>query len=135
MNKKILVVDDDPAIREQLVLGLAADYEMYEASDAKAARRAFWREIPSLVFLDVGLPDGSGMDLIRSFTSGESPAVVIMLTSNQDLDLARKALELGASEYVTKPCSTSMIKQIAKKRHGPARRPGGDHGVPWRTAK
>ncbi|MFC1678752.1 response regulator [Elusimicrobiota bacterium] len=135
MREKILIVDDDPDIREQLVLGLAGEFEMHEARDAGSARRIFRREIPGLVFLDIGLPRSSGLDLIPVFTGSGSPATVIMLTSHDDLDMAQEALELGATEYLTKPCDISLVRRIARKRLGRQAKEEDQSCFPWRVIK
>jgi len=129
--KKILVVDDDPDVRKLLVLSLHKAYEVHEAPDIQSGIKAFNREHPALVFLDIRLPDGSGMDHIHDFTQYPDPATVIMLTSEQDISLALEAIDKGASEFITKPCSADSLRRIAARIDGePGERP--DSGVPWR---
>ena len=115
MKPKILVVDDDPVIRKLVRAGLGADFEVSEAATCAEASDAFKRESPTLVLLDIGLPDAEGTTLIQPFASSEQKAFVIMLTSVEDMDTARESLGMGASEYLTKPFAIEDLRIAAKR--------------------
>lgn len=109
--KRVLIVDDDKALREALVEQLAEfdDYEVAEAGTAAdgfaAAKDGFF----DLVILDVGLPDRDGRDLCRDMRQAGIKAPIIMLTgADTETDTVR-GLEAGANDYVTKPFKFAVL--------------------------
>jgi two-component system, OmpR family, KDP operon response regulator KdpE len=101
---RILVVDDEPAIRRFLKTSLAAqDYHVMEADTAKAALEAIRRNAPDVLVLDLGLPDGDGFEIIRELRSKGSAVPIVVLSSRVDEAGKVRALDLGADDYVTKP--------------------------------
>jgi DNA-binding response OmpR family regulator len=110
---KLLLVDDDADLLD--VTGFAleqAGFNVVQASTVAGAVKAFRRERPDLVLLDINLPDGLGFDACLAIR-GESAVPVMMLTvRGEEEDLVR-ALELGADDYVTKPYSPrSLIARV-----------------------
>jgi two-component system KDP operon response regulator KdpE len=100
---KILIVDDEPAIRRLLRSSLAAnDYRTVEAENGKTALDLVAREKPDLVILDLGLPDIDGLEVIRKIRANSAVPIVI-LSSRDDERGKVDALDLGADDYVTKP--------------------------------
>jgi two-component system KDP operon response regulator KdpE len=106
---RILVVDDDAAIRRALVAELmAAGYEVCEARDGAEGFRAFEQGEPDLVLTDLAMPVADGFDLVRRVRGqGETPIVVLSVRGT-DADKIR-ALDLGADDYVVKPFSTAEL--------------------------
>jgi DNA-binding response OmpR family regulator len=101
----ILVVDDEPTIRDVVVRYLRREgYTTLEASNGEAARAMLERESPSLIVLDLMLPGIDGLALCR-WIRGRSPVPVIMLTARGEEADRIVGLELGADDYVTKPFS------------------------------
>jgi DNA-binding response OmpR family regulator len=101
----VLVVDDEPIVREVVVRYLQREgYETLEAGDGNLARRLVERHDPSLVVLDVMLPGVDGLELCRWIRT-RSDLPVIMLTARGDEADRIVGLELGADDYVTKPFS------------------------------
>jgi DNA-binding response OmpR family regulator len=101
----VLVVDDEPIVREVVVGYLQRDgYRTLEAADGDRARELLERESPSLVVLDVMLPGIDGLELCRWIRS-RSQMPVILLTARGDETDRIVGLELGADDYVTKPFS------------------------------
>jgi DNA-binding response OmpR family regulator len=101
----ILVVDDEPTIREIVVAYLKREgYRTLEAADGNRAREILEAETPSLVVLDVMLPGTDGLELCRWIRS-QSKLPVIMLTARGEESDRIVGLELGADDYVTKPFS------------------------------
>jgi two-component system KDP operon response regulator KdpE len=101
---RILVVDDEPAIRRFLRASLGAQgYQVIEAQTAHGALELFRRNTPDVVVLDLGLPDGDGLDIIKELRDGGSAAPIIVLSSRTDEAGKVRALDLGADDYVTKP--------------------------------
>jgi DNA-binding NtrC family response regulator len=82
-KEKVLVVDDDSAIRYTLTEALRGwGYEPLEASTVAAALESFDAEKPSAVLQDVNLPDGSGLDALLEYKKRKPQAIVIMITGN-----------------------------------------------------
>ena len=102
---KILVVDDDPAIRNLIYRFLAKqDYEMEAAEDGSKALAVFEQFTPDLVILDVNLPDTNGYDLCKEMQS-RTGVFVLMLTSRTDEADKIRGFAEGADDYLTKPFS------------------------------
>ena len=108
--KKLLVVDDDPAIRELIRRFLAQnDYIVESADNAKTARHIFKKFSPDLVILDVNLPDGSGFNLCAEMRS-QTDVLVLMLTCLNDADNQLEGFNRGADDYLTKPFHLQILK-------------------------
>ena len=107
---KILVVDDEPAIRKLLRVGLTAEgYALIEAPNAREALRLVQEDQPDLILLDLGLPDMSGHDLLERWRSQPLELPIIILSSRTDEAGIVRALECGADDYVTKPFGTREL--------------------------
>ncbi|HAO12279.1 MAG TPA: DNA-binding response regulator [Planktothrix sp. UBA8407] len=117
---KILVVDDDPAIRNLISRYLSQqDYQVETASDGYSALERFEQFNPDLVVLDLNLPDTTGLALCREMQSRTS-VFILMLTSEKDPKLGLKE---GADDFVTKPFDLEelnlRIKAILKRQRNP----------------
>jgi len=101
---RILVVDDEPAIRRFLRASLGAQgYQVSEAQSGQTALEMFRRNTPDVVVLDLGLPDRDGFGIIKELRDSGSAAPIIVLSSRADEGGKVRALDLGADDYVTKP--------------------------------
>ena len=111
---RILVIDDEPPIRNLLRMGLTANgYQIIEAANGKAALERL-SQAPDLIILDLGLPDIDGHDLLRSIR-GRNEAVPIMVLSSRGDETGKvQALDLGADDYLTKPFG--MDELLARMR-------------------
>lgn len=100
---RILVVDDEPAIRRLLKTSLTAEnYDVVEAASGAEGWAVFGQAKPDAVLLDLGLPDMDGKELIRRIRgTGLTPIVVLSIRSDEHGKV--EALDLGADDYVTKP--------------------------------
>lgn len=110
---KILVIDDHVLIREALrglLAELRKDAEVVEAGDAREARRAV-AEHPDLdlVLLDIGLPDGSGFDLLTDLREAHPAISVVMLSGRDDSDEMARALALGALGFIPKSARREVM--------------------------
>ena len=108
----ILVVDDEPAIRQMLAFALAGDgHRCIEAADAAEANAVFTGSHPDLILLDWMLPGISGVDFARRIK--RDPATrnipVIMLSAKGEEADKIRALDTGADDYITKPFSTKEL--------------------------
>lgn len=112
---KVLVVDDEPAIRKLLNTGLSTQgYDVTSAGSAAEAVERAARTPPDLVILDLGLPDMSGTELLARWRAEGFGAPVVILSSRTDEAGIVEALESGADDYVTKPFG--MNELIARIR-------------------
>jgi DNA-binding response OmpR family regulator len=115
----VLVVDDEPIVREVVVRYLEREgYSTLEADDGEKARALVERESPDLVVLDVMLPGTDGLELCRWIRS-HSELPVIMLTARGEEADRIVGLELGADDYVTKPFSprelTARVRTVLRR--------------------
>ncbi|WP_185984649.1 response regulator transcription factor [Aureimonas mangrovi] len=107
---KVLVVDDEPAIRRLLRVGLTAEgFALVEAPNGKDAIAKAASDKPDVVLLDLGLPDMKGQDLLMRWRENGVALPVIVLSSRTDETGIVAALELGADDYVTKPFGTKEL--------------------------
>jgi two-component system, OmpR family, KDP operon response regulator KdpE len=101
---KVLVVDDEPAIRRFLRTSLTAQgYLVSEAENGATALEQLRRSAPEILVLDLGLPDIDGFDIIERLRGQGSAIPIVVLSSRSDETGKVKALDLGADDYVTKP--------------------------------
>lgn len=103
---KVLVVDDEFAIRDMLRMALEmADFSCIEAENIQVAHQLVVDERPDIVLLDWMLPGGSGLELLRRLKRNDSTAdiPVIMLTAKTAEDNVIQGLDVGADDYITKP--------------------------------
>ncbi len=102
--RKVLVVDADESTRREIRVACAQDgYHVLEAESGAEALRELGTERPSLVLLEVALPDGSGFDVCRELRKTDAVVPVIMMSARSDEIDVVVALEIGADDYVTKP--------------------------------
>jgi DNA-binding response OmpR family regulator len=123
----VLVVDDEPIVREVVVRYLErAGYRTLEADDGDGARKLVETQPPDLVVLDVMLPGTDGLELCRWIRS-RSELPVIMLTARGEEADRIVGLELGADDYVTKPFSprelAARVRSVLRRAARPAEEP------------
>jgi DNA-binding response OmpR family regulator len=123
---QIVIVEDDRDLATGLCKALKEEgRNIVSCEDLKSARDQIFLTSPALVLLDVNLPDGNGLDLVKEIREKNLPVPIIMLSANDtDADVV-KGLELGADDYVTKPFSLSVLRarvstQLRKHETGSA---------------
>jgi len=103
-TRKVLIVDSDANSRREVRTACAQDgYQVLEAESAADGLRELGTGHPSLVLLEVALPDGSGFDFCRELRKVDASVPVIMMSTRSDEIDVVVALEIGADDYVTKP--------------------------------
>ena len=106
---KVLVVDDDATLRKTLEIGLRAEgHEVLLAADGRSALQAVTEDQPDLVVLDLGLPDLSGVEVLRQLRTWSQLPVVVLSARDGSHDKV-EALDVGADDYVTKPFGTDEL--------------------------
>ncbi|MEP2718510.1 response regulator transcription factor [Pseudophaeobacter sp.] len=130
---KILLVDDDPRLRDLVRLALErAGWQVVTAADGQEALLHASREVPDFIVLDIGLPELDGFEVCRRIRQ-RSEVPILFLTARDDEVDCVLGLELGADDYVTKPFSpralVARIKAITK-RSQPTQKPAAlTHGT------
>ena len=109
--KQLLIVEDDKTLNEGLCKALQQDDRKIISCDClKAARAQLALGIVDFVLLDINLPDGSGLELLKEIKKQKATLPVILLTANDtDRDIVQ-GLETGADDYITKPFSLSVLR-------------------------
>jgi DNA-binding response OmpR family regulator len=106
---RVLVVDDEPMVREVLARYLEqAGFAVSTAEDGEEALTAFGSEQPDLVLLDLMLPRIDGFEVFRRMRAGSSAPVIMLTARGEETDRV-VGLELGADDYVTKPFSPREV--------------------------
>jgi DNA-binding response OmpR family regulator len=118
---KILIIDDEPAIRGLLRLQLEkAGYSVIEAADGIEGLLTVKTETPDLIFLDVMIPKMDGWQVCQEIKKKYSQIPVIMLTTLTQTIEEMRGWESGADEYVGKPWSVDQVLEIVAKFLKPA---------------
>jgi two-component system response regulator MprA len=104
MNNRILVVDDEPAVREALRAGLEFEgYEVTLAADGLGALEAIAKQAPDAIVLDVMMPRMDGLTVLRRLRSFDAALPVLLLTARDTVGDRVTGLDVGADDYLTKP--------------------------------
>lgn len=115
MVERLLVVDDEPSMREFLEIMLAHDgYQVSTASDGDAAYKIYRQEEPDLVLTDVKMPGMNGLDLIKQIHSLDPAVPIIAITAYACTDDALRAVKEGAYDYVSKPFEIDDLRIIIR---------------------
>lgn len=110
-NELILVVDDDEVIRWTLREALQSwGFATVEAGSATEAVKQFHTELPAAALLDIDLPDGSGLDVLREIKREHPEAIAIMITGNVQVDNTISALRGGAYDFIGKPINLEELR-------------------------
>ena len=110
-RQQILVVDDDEAIRWTLREALQSwGFEATEAASVADANAQLKTDLPAAVLLDIDLPDGSGLDVLREIKREHQDAIVIMITGNVKIDNTISALRGGAYDFIGKPINLEELR-------------------------
>jgi response regulator RpfG family c-di-GMP phosphodiesterase len=111
---KLLIVEDERNMREFLKdFFEKQNYEVYTVSNGEEALKLIRNLRPHLVFLDIGLPGMSGIDILARIKEMDNTIKVIMVTAVQDKQKIEEATRLGASDYVMKPFSFEYMEKVA----------------------
>lgn len=120
-QKRVLLIDDEKAIREVLSLHLKSEgYQLEEAVTGSQGLEKIKTFHPNLIILDLGLPDKNGLDILKDIRTW-SQVPVIVLTVNDDEKMKVKLLDSGADDYLTKPFSPAELMarvRVALRHYG-----------------
>jgi DNA-binding NtrC family response regulator len=118
--KKALVIDDDEMDLELLNIVLSKeDYTVISTADGPQGVTLYKHHHPDVVFLDLGLPSMSGIEVLRDIRMHDSDAQVFLITGYGSVESATAAMRLGAVEFIEKTSDVDvMIKKIKSALHG-----------------
>ena len=129
----LLIVDDEVSLRDFLTIVFEEDgWRVETAATVADARAAIQKNEPDLIFCDLMLPDGSGLDLLRDAKAQNPSIAVIMITAHTSTKSAVEALKAGAFDYIAKPFDIDEIKIIV--RNAVERKELEDENLHLRTA-
>lgn len=110
MAKKILIADDNADLRGTIRQLFREDFEILEASNGREAVEVARKELPRLVLLDITMPEMSGVEALAAIRTIDASMLVIMLTSEGDIEVAKQTLDNGANAYITKPFNVESLR-------------------------
>jgi DNA-binding response OmpR family regulator len=116
-NSKIMIVDDDPDLRQALRLRLRANqYDTVNAVDGYSAIAMAYKERPDLIILDLGLPAGDGFVVLERLQKDDklSTIPVIVLTARDPQSSERRALRVGATAFFQKPADNAELLEVIR---------------------
>jgi two-component system OmpR family response regulator len=128
--RRILVVDDDPGLREEVADYLAGHgYEVHTAGDGVEMDTVLAETEIDLVVLDIMMPGEDGLSICRRTASSGGPAIIMLSAMGEEVDRVL-GLELGADDYLPKPCSPrellarvrALLRRLDDRRYGQPRR-------------
>ncbi|MDY6863131.1 MAG: sigma-54 dependent transcriptional regulator [Thermodesulfobacteriota bacterium] len=114
-RKKILIVDDELAVRESLRMILEREYKLLMASNGEKALKILEKEHPHLVLLDIIMPDLNGIEILRRIKEKDGAITVIMITAIKTVKTAVESMKLGAYDYLNKPFDLNEVRLLIKK--------------------
>lgn len=130
MRRKILVVDDEPSIADNIIYALETEgFETHWHSTGKSALQQVRVETYALIILDVGLPDVNGFELARELKRDSSLPIIFVTARSDEIDRV-VGLELGGDDYVVKPFSP---RELSARVKAVLRRVGNNPTVPQNT--
>ena len=113
---KILVVDDEHSILETLQMFLEEKgLQVFTADTGEKGLLIFEQEHPQTVILDIRLPDGNGLDVLKSMMEKQVPSKIIMITAFQDMETTIMAMKRGAFDYIHKPLDIDQVEQAVDR--------------------
>jgi PAS domain S-box-containing protein len=116
MAEKVLLVDDEDAIREILGLSIAdLGYDVTTAANGELALAAFKEHRPSIVLTDIKMPVMDGIELLKHLKELDPEVEVIMISGHGDMDLVIKSLQYEAADFITKPIRDELLVSALKR--------------------
>lgn len=111
-----LIVDDEPDILELLEITLnQMDIQCCKATDLNSAKILLSKHSFQLCLTDMKLPDGDGLQLLTDIQNSQSPMPVAVITAHGSMDIAIKAMKMGAFDFISKPIDLNSLRQLVQK--------------------
>lgn len=110
MTQKVLIIDDEKPTLAMFELFLEAyGFEVLSAENGEDGIMVFEKEKPSIVFTDIKMPGMDGFEVLKRIKTNAPNAVVIVITGHGDKELAKKALDLNATDFIHKPVQKEAL--------------------------
>ncbi|NJN16459.1 MAG: response regulator [Oscillochloris sp.] len=114
--QELLIVEDDVILQLSLTAMLRRDgYTIHAARSVAEARVLLMQAHPLVVLLDLGLPDGSGFDVLNQLKELHTPPLAIVTTASDSIAVVIEALRLGAFDYLTKPLNNDLLRTALRR--------------------
>lgn len=112
----ILICDDSLLVRKKMkdCLSEYGDFDIVEASSGQSSIELFRQHEPDLVFLDIVMPDKTGIEALQEMMAVRKDVKIVMLSSSGTRSHLKAAMEAGASDFIQKPWEKSQIEQIIR---------------------
>ncbi len=107
---RVMIVDDERNFSESLQLAIEDQYEVTVANTLDSARAEITRAAPDAILLDLHLPDGNGLELLREMKKSARPPVVLIMTAFATIQSFLEAANLQAEDYIHKPLNIDRLK-------------------------
>ena len=115
MPLHVMIVEDDALTRRMVASAFKENYALINATNAQEAIENYLTHAPDIVFLDIGLPDTSGFDVLHRIMASDPNAYVVMFSGNGYLDNVATALSEGASGFVSKPFKKEKMQRYIQE--------------------
>ena len=116
MRFKILVIDDEPILRNSLEIALkASDYEVVTAQSGEEGLDIFQKESPDLILLDHWLPVMNGDEVLRRIREKDAEVPVIIMTAQGSIELAVNSMKMGAFDFLVKPFDLERLEILVQR--------------------
>jgi two-component system, OmpR family, response regulator MprA len=110
MTARVLVVDDDPAVRTAISRALRTDYDVEEAADGAQALAQHTASPADTIVLDLLMPEIGGLDVCRTLRRREDPVPILVVTARDAVDDRVEGLDAGADDYLVKPFAIEELR-------------------------
>lgn len=117
-NLHLLFVEDDETTRQLLqlaALSVKSSSKVLLASTGKEGIQKYFEYSPDVTFLDIQLPDSTGLDMLKFIQQKDPEAYVVMLSANATSANVQKALEMGAKGFIAKPFTKKKLQEALEK--------------------
>ncbi len=114
-RRLVLLVEDDPFTQQLVKLAIKDQFEVIAAETARQALAYYQRHLPDMVFLDIQLPDGNGINLLEQITGADSDAYIFMLSSHSQKEKILECQNLGAKGFIGKPFTRQLLVDAISK--------------------
>jgi len=115
LKNKILIIDDDEELLQLLKENLGNDFIISTATNADDGLKQFKAVDFGAALVDVVLPDRNGIDVLKEMRNMDSNFPIVVITGHASIDLAVRAMKIGAFYFVEKPISPKALKEILKR--------------------
>ena len=109
-NNEIIIVDDDPAVRDALSVVLTLEgYHVTGYGDGQSLLNAARNQVPSCILLDVHMPGRSGLDILKELNAQDYDAPIFIISGQGDIPMAVDAIKNGALDFIEKPFDADTV--------------------------